>query len=112
MLTLMGEKFAGVALGLTVVMFALAGCAGAAAPTPTPTVEASTFLDGMRATDAFFGFPDAQLHRIGKSVCDALRDGSTFDDLVETLAITDYDEDQVSTIIFASSREYCPEQEG
>ena len=91
----------------------LAGCSTPAPePSPTPTVSAEEqFLDEMRATEALFGFPDEQLVSIGESICDALRDGSTFDDMVRTLAITDYSEDEASAMIFASSKAYCPEQE-
>lgn len=105
---------------LTVValaLVALTGCSPSASeptatPTPTPTVSSeAVFLKEMRATEAFFGFPDEQLIRIGNSVCEALRDGSTFDDLVSTLAITDYTKDEASSIIFASAKAYCPEQE-
>lgn len=91
----------------------LAGCSTSAPePSAAPTVSAEEqFLDEMRATEALFGFPDEQLVSIGKSICDALRDGSTFDDMVRTLAITDYSEDEASAMIFASSKAYCPEQE-
>lgn len=91
----------------------LAGCGTPAAKTtPTPTLSSEDqFLEEMRATNAFFGFADEQLITIGGSICDALRDGSTFDDLVRTLAINDYDEEEASAMIFASARAYCPEQE-
>lgn len=104
---------------LTAVLIAigaltLSACAASPAsePSPTPTLSVEDqFLSEMRATEAFFGFPDSQLVDIGNSVCAALRDGSSFDDLVSTLAITDYDENEASAIIFASSKAYCPEQE-
>lgn len=115
MLTGMGKISSG--LGAAIVLaatLAFTGCAASApesAPTPTPTVPDTVFLDTMRSTEAFFGFKDAQLHTIGKDVCAALEDGSSFDDLVYALSINDYDKDQASTIIFASAAEYCPGQE-
>lgn len=106
-------------LGATALLacaFGIAGCAAAteAAPTPSPTLttpEASTFLETMRSTEAFLGFEDEQLEEIGEDICAALRDGSTFDDLVRTLGINDFTKAQASAVIFASAAEYCPEQE-
>lgn len=93
-----------------VAALALSGCAAGAEPEATPTPTESSFLDEMRSTEAFFGFSDEQLQTIGQSTCDALRDGSSFDDIVDTLAINDFTKDQATTIIFASAAEYCPEQ--
>lgn len=113
--TLSCMRLAPVAVAASLVL--LAGCSStppAPAPpvqtTPTPT-PSSTFIDEMRSTGAFFGFPDGQLRDIAQTICEALDEGSTFDGLVETLAVNDFTEDQASTVIFASAREYCPEHE-
>ena len=86
------------------------GTAQAETPTPSPT-PSFDFLAEMRSTKAFFGFDDAQLRQIGQTTCDALADGSSFDDLVDTLALNDFTKDQATMVIFASAREYCPQYE-
>lgn len=99
--------------GLLVIgAFLLTGCAAAPAePKPTQTAAAEpTYLDLMRDTKAFFGADDAALNKIGHSICDALEDGSTYDDAAEMLGVAGLTASQAESVIFASADEFCPSQ--
>lgn len=101
-------RLSGVAVTMAVVLLVV-GCS--ASPTPTATAEPSTFLDDMRATKGFFGADDKQLRDVGESVCAALRNGSSFEDVGHYLTVGGLTKTQATDVIFASAKEYCPEVE-
>ena len=69
-----------------------------------------TYLELMRDTKAFFGADDTALNKVGNSICDALKDGSTYDDTVKWLGVAGLTAEQAESVIFASAAEFCPEQ--
>ena len=90
----------------------LPGCASpSSAPSPSATVDPeATFLSELRDTKAFFGSTDQQLITIGKDVCDALANGSTYADAKSMLGVAGLDSSDAETVIFASAEAYCPDQ--
>ena len=87
----------------------LTGCAAQAAPAPAPTPDNSIFLTQYRTR--FPGGTDEAGIRIGHSVCDAYKAGTTFAGevayiMAQNAAISAGD---AGYLIGASTASYCPE---
>jgi len=95
-----------------VVALGLTGCTSSttAEPSPTPTAEASTYLDDMRDTRGFVGADDAAIEQVGKSVCAALEDGTSLEEAAHYLALGGLTDEQAETAAYLSADEYCPDE--
>lgn len=93
-------------------MLTLAGCAQTPAPAAEPTEEAPTYVELMRDTKGFTGASDAEIEKIGESVCAALKDGSTPDDAAHMLTLGGLTPQQAVDVVFHTANELCPEVNG
>lgn len=100
-------KFGGL---LLIGALTLSGCAGAVAPTPTPTIAAPSYLDTLRDTRAFVGRTDASLNTLGQDICAVLKEGTSLREAMGLLkmASSGMTPTQAETVVYAAADEFCP----
>ena len=102
------------ALALMFAVLVLAGCTAAAEPAPTPSLSAEdVYVQTVRDTNALVGAKDDNLIRLGNSICEAMKDGTSFDGAVDLLGTGGVDDPDDAEIIAAAAIDaFCPEVDG